>query len=486
MADAVHVPRSDLDAEAAVLSACLLSQDAALEVIELLGPLDFYADANRQIFGAICSTLVAGGNVDVVAIASKLRSDGRLEQVGGSVYLAQLADGTPAVAHVADHAKIVRNLARIRRAGELFQILSIEARVAPIDDADRWLESCETRAFGATAERGGGENTAADYRELSRRCYAQIEAAARSGKPVQGRVSGFHALDDHLGGFQPGEFVVIAGRPGMGKTAFAMQVAESMARDVSEPGLVVVFSLEMSKDQLMLRSFARASATALRQLREGRPPEWSAVSDAAAELAPLPIIVDDQSDITPIRLRAKLRRHLSTLRVAFPKLPLAAIVVDYIQLMGADLIRGGDANRAQEIGQITRALKIIAKEYRTTVFGLSQFRRLAPGKGGERPTLADLRDSGTIEQDADIVIALHRADYYRRPNDPEDPRDGLAEILVLKGRNAGDATHVVSFDGARTAFYNDHHGVLSAPSNGGGHSNGYASPASVDYDARYP
>lgn len=486
MGETQAAPRADLDAEAAVLSAALLEVDAALELIELITPGDFYADANRRVFSAIHAVLADGGTPDVVSVASRLRADGRLEQIGGTPYLAQLADATPAVSHVAEHARIVKNLARIRRAGSTFALLAAEATSAPIDDADAWLERCEQRALGATGERGTGEPTASSYRELAAKAYETIAEASKQGKPRIGRSTGFRKLDDHIGGLEAGDLIILAGRPGMGKTALALQIAEHIASDVSDPGMGIVLSLEMTRDRLMLRSLGRVSGERMRELRIGKPGNWSRVCDATANLSKLPIIVDDDGELTPLKLRAKVRRHLQTLRAACPTMPLGMIVVDYVQLMDADFTRRG-GTRTEELTQITRALKRTAKDFGCTVLALSQFRRPAPGKTAARPELADLRDSGSIEQDADVVLAIHRDDAYRPPH---EKKDGLAELLVLKGRNSGEAVHIVRFDGARTAFFDDQEGepmlpFASATSNGG-HTNGHANEHADDYDQRYP
>ncbi len=477
MADAGGAPRCDLEAEAAVLSAALLSTEAALEAVELLSETEFYADANRRVFAAIAAILADSHEVDVVAVAAALRAENRLEQVGGTPYLAQLCDATPAVAHVADHARIVRNHARVRRAGATFQVLAAEARSAPIDDTDAWLESCESRACWATLERGSAPPTAGDYAELAKEAYEHVAAASHRGLPSLGRSTGFHALDQHLGGLEGGDLIVVAGRPGMGKTALACQMAETIARDAADPGLGIIFSLEMTRQRLMLRSLARVAGEHTRALRSGTPRNWSNVATATQTLGELPIMMDDESGLTPLRLRSKLRRHHATLRGRFPKLPLGIVVVDYIQLMGADTVRRG-GTRTEEISQITRALKLTAKEYNCVVLALSQLRRPPPGKSAPRPELTDLRDSGSIEQDADVVLAIHREDAYRSPGAQPD---GKAEFIILKGRNSGEGIHIVRFDGARTAFFDDYEAAPRLPFTNGG--NGHEQH---QYDARYP
>jgi replicative DNA helicase len=485
-AAATLAPRCNLDAEAAVLSAALLDSDAALELTELLAPEDFYADANRRVFEAILGLLQQGTSVDVVSASARLRDSNRLEQIGGTPYLAQLIDATPAIANLGDHAKLVRDSARVRRAGVTFQRLAAEAKALEIQDTDEWLESCESRACAATVDRGERQATSADYRDLAKACYEQITVASKAGKPTLGRSTGFQKLDEHIGGVEGGDLIVVAGRPGMGKTALALQITETIARDVHAPALGIVLSLEMAKERLMIRSLARVAGERARELRTGRPGNWSNVTEAVHELAKLPIIVDDAPGLTPLRLRSKVRRLHATLRARFPQLPLGVIVVDYIQLMGADDVRRG-GTRTEEISQITRALKLTAKELNCTVLALSQFRRPPPGKSAPRPELGELRDSGSIEQDADVVLAIHRDDAYRKPG--AEP-DGKAELIVLKGRNSGEGVHFVRFDGARTAFFDEYQAAGTLPftngANNGHQHHQQQQQQQHNYDQRYP
>lgn len=471
----VAPPRCDLRAEAAVLSAMLLSEDAALECVELLSPPDFFADANRRIFDAAREVLAEGAHLDVVAVLAKLRLSGRLEQVGGSPYLASIADATPAVAHVADHARIIRDLARLRRAGDLFSALASEAKNADIEDVSAWLESCESRAYQATSDRGDGKPTASDYTELAREAYKEVAEAAQKGRQMLGRTTGFRVLDEHLGGLEAGDLIVLAGRPGHGKTALAVQIAENVAKDASEPAAAIVLSQEMLRVRLMLRSFARHAGETLRQLRTGQPSSWSNLQRAVQGLAGMPIIIDDEKRLTPLKVRAKARRHYNTIRAKNPGIPLGLIVIDYVQLMQADFHERGET-RASEIGRITRELKITAGEFGCAVLLLSQLRRAdkSRAKSGQtpRPTLEDLRDSGSIEADADVVLALHREDEHRAPG---EQTDGIAELLALKGRNSGRGAHELHFDGARTAFFERDH--LSAQND-----IDYGS----EYEERYP
>lgn len=454
-----QVIRADLDAERAVLSAMLLSEDAALEAVDIIAAEHFYADANKRVFEAARSILAEGGHVDVVAVASRLREIGRLQEIGGATYLASLADATPAVAHVAEHAKIVKNQSRIRRALAVFTTLAAEARSNPIEDVDAWLEECEARAYGATCERGDGKPTASGYVELTRDAYQEIAQASRQGRQMLGRSTGFASLDEHLGGIETGDLICLAARPGHGKTALALQVLENVATDRGRPGAGIFFSQEMQRTRLMLRSFARKSGESLRALRTGQPSNWKSVSNAAQALAMLPVVIDDEKRLTPLKVRSKVRRHYNTIRARNPGIDLGIVVIDYVQLMAADSHIKGET-RAGEIGRITRELKILAGEMGCAVLMLSQLRRAdkARGKAGHipEPTLEDLRDSGAIEADSDVVLAIHREDEHREAG--QEP-DGIAKIITLKGRNSGRALHELHFDGPTTSFSEPHAGA---------------------------
>lgn len=459
--------RCDLDAEAAVLSSALLSEDAAVTVVDALDELDFYSHANRLVFQAIRALLHAGTAVDVTSVASHLRMRKQLEAVGGSPYLAQLLEATPAVAHVEEHARIVRSWALVRRAGEAFQVLAAEARSAEIQDVQTWLESAEARAFAATNDTSGRTDNAQSYWELAETVHRQVVEAHRTGQRLVGHSTGFRELDEHTSGFAGGDLVVVAGRPGQGKTALAMQIGENIARTNQA---VVVFSLELTRQQLLLRSWGRLAGVPAKRLAVGQVTDWDRVVASIQELAKLPIAVDDTPGVTPYRVRSGVRRQLSKLRQAHGDLPLGAVIIDYVQLMSDDPGGRPASTRALEIGEITRKLKIFAKEMGCPVIVLSQLKRPVQGTKVRRPEMADLRDSGAIEADADIILAVHREDMYRGP---ETPRDGLADLLCLKSRRGGETTLTFEFDGPTTCF-------RERPE-----PNDYDFPQ-LEYDERYP
>lgn len=446
-------PRADLDAEAAVLSAALLDGGAALEVVDTLEPADFYADANRLIFERIVETVRRDASPDAVTIAAELRAAGTLERIGGTPYIAQLANATPAVAHVRDHCAVIRQLARLRRARNVFGELAAEANAVELGQVDEWFDRAETRAYLATAAKRGVEETAVTYADLALRTYEEIAEAARKREQgadrVWGIATGFRCLDEHLGGLHGGQLVIIAARPGVGKTSLMLQLVESVAQ---QRFAAIVLSLEMTAGELMGRALARRVGVPARQLREGYPGDWQILSRETERLAKLPIVIDDEPDVTPLRVRAKVRRHYATLRQRFPGIGLGAVFVDYLQLMDPDQ---GEArrseNRAVEIGRMTRALKRMAKELDVPVVALSQLRRTEHNAKIRPPQLEDLRDSGCIEQDADVVLFIHREDVYRPP---EEWTHG-AELIVGKARGEATGVHRVRWDGPRTSFYEE-------------------------------
>lgn len=457
--NAPRLPPHNLDAEGAVLSACLLSQEATDEVVTLLGPEDFFADANRRIFGAIGELAREGKNPDIVAVAELLRGANRLAQVGGTPYLAQICDTTPAISNIGEHCRIVAELARVRRAQNVCHRFAAEAYgdVGPVRE---WLATVEHEIYQATASHGEERETVGMYGDIARETFDDVYRWA-SGPGALGTPMGFAALDRHVGGCVGGDLWYIAGRPGMGKTAFVKQVLVNIVEPLTAVGDdlfrengAVMFSMEMSRQQLMLRAIAQRANIRIRELRSGNlsKQQWDAFSAAVAEFDSLPIIIDDAEALTPAKLRGKLRRHIATLRARFPRMKrVAAVGVDYVQLMLADVAT--KQTRNEQIEEISRSLKGLAKTFDTTVLALSQLNR--PDKRltkVPRPGLTDLRDSGALEQDADVVLFIHREDEYRAPAE----RTGDAELIVGKGRNCGTDIHYCKFDGPHTRFYEEH------------------------------
>lgn len=450
MADG-RVPPNDLEAEAAVLSACLLSRDALDEVSDMLRPEHFYAPAHGLVWAAIHRLDGAGGAVDVVTVGQALRAAGELGRVGGSSWLGNLVDATPAVANVREHAEIVTDLARLRaviRAGH--EIASDGYQAAA--KAAEYPQEAEARLWAATSDaapRGGLEPVKAALTQA----FASMADGTQRGS---GTATGLYDLDRLTTGMHRGDLWIVAARPGMGKSAAALGVArhvvEQQVAGVHDRW-AAVFSLEMPKDQLAARMACSEAGVDLARFRDGRlgDDDWKRLTAAAAHLTGLPLHIDDSPGLEVAAIRSRARRLASQAAHAGARLGL--VVVDYLQLMRHPRLDRG-STRDQAIGETTRGLKCLAKELECPVMALSQLNREVDKRTGKyrgRPQLSDLRESGNIEQDSDVVMFIYRADYYRQlDDDPE--RDHKAEIIVAKQRNGPTGKVVVRFEASCARF----------------------------------
>jgi replicative DNA helicase len=443
------VPRHDLDAEGVCLGMALTDHDAALELVELLAPADYYADANRRVHMAIQALAQRGDPVDVTGVVGELRTTKRLEQVGGTAYLARLMEHPWGNLEV--HARTVRNWARVRRAIDVFRRLVAEGTAEAVTDVDGWLDSCERRAFDATTNEAQGRQTTALYADAGAIIQAGWDEVAASSKRTWGLATGFERLDEHTMGMRAGQLWYLGARPGQGKSGFAQQLAEQVAGAGDHEDAVIFMSMEMAREELIVRAVARESGVSHRKIQRCEVETeigFGPISDGTRTLHGLPILIDDEKNLTPLRLRAKVRRHVATLRAKYPRARVRLVVIDYIQLMHDDRQHG---TRAGELGAISRAFKILAGELECTVLALSQLSRPDKTKPPTAPTLFEFRDSGAIEADGDIVLGLHRMDQYRKPG---EERDGVCEVHVLKGRGCGEASFELLFDGPTTRFSN--------------------------------
>lgn len=438
-------PPHDLDAEGAVLSACMLDQQAIDVVAPILREQHFYSEANRRIYEAVIYLYERGTPVDLVTLANRLRETERMAQVGGSSYLAQILNSTPSIGNVETHAKLIiegsqlRTLAmQCRKFAALVYVHKGPAKEL-VDSAgqamfDLALEN-DQRAFVPI----GGEA------EIE---FRRVASAAERGDRLSGLSTGFYRLDGKLGGLHNGDLTIVAARPGMGKTSFVLDVAQNVAqREILPRHGVAVFSCEMPKEQIAMRMMCSRGRVDLGKYRQGflSDRDWTNLTSATAELRDLPIYVDDSSSPTVLELRGKLRRLMAEKQNQGVKIVLA--VVDYIQLM-----TGHGTNREQEVSSISRGLKRLAKELRIPVIALSQLNRAVETRGSKdkRPGLADLRESGAIEQDADNIIFIYRDDYY----DPDTDKRGVAELNVAKQRNGPTGRTLCRFEAAFTRFDN--------------------------------
>jgi replicative DNA helicase len=461
-----RVPPHDLDAEAAVLSAVLIDGLALDKVLEFLQPEHFYSEAHRRIYESCLELRQRSQPVDVVQVASWLRDKGRLEQVGGRAYLTDVLNAAPVVANVAAYGKTIHEKARVR------QLIAICQRVA----AQGYVDYGEAQGFIDEAEQGIYEiartresQSAQKLLDVVKASFKKISQAAERGGKITGVATGFERYDRLTAGLHEGDLSIVAARPGMGKTSFVLNVAVNVAspralvqaddanvRWEDKGSGVVVFTLEMPREQIANRMLCSEAKVDVGKLRAGAlaPGDWPKLTHTASFLGQLPIWIDDSPAITILELRAKVRR----LQAEYDRLDangqhtqkIGLVIVDYLQLMKG---REGLNSREQEISEISRGLKGLAKELRVAVIALSQLNRAVETRSekSKRPQLSDLRESGAIEQDADNICFIYRDEYYNKETTTER---NVAELIVAKQRNGPTGTARVRFDSQYTRFDN--------------------------------
>ena len=432
-----RVPPHNLEAEESLLGAMLLSRDAIAAAVENCGVDDFYKPAHGHIFEAILSLYEQGEPADPVTVADELRRVDLLEAIGGAAVLVSLQANTPATSNAARYARIVEEHALLRRligvAGEI-----AEMGYSLPDDVDEVVDQAESLVFGVAQRRT--VDTLRPIRDLLEDSLDRLEEMFGRGESITGVPTGYTDLDDRLAGLQPSNLVVVGARPGMGKTSFALGLAAHAAMEANVPTLF--FSLEMSHPEIAQRLLSAEARVDQTRLRNGRLQEsdWPKITHAIGRLAEAPIAVDDNPNISVMDIRAKARRMKS-------RDGLGLIVVDYLQLMTG---RSKAENRQVEISEISRNLKVLARELSVPVVALSQLSRNLEMRGDKRPILADLRESGAIEQDADVVMFIYRDELYN----PESPDRGTAEIILAKHRNGPTGKTQLAFLDHYTRFAN--------------------------------
>jgi replicative DNA helicase len=437
------------EAEQAVLGAMLLDQDAALRAAELVSDSMFYQEGHRRLFRAMLALTERRVVIDHVTLRDELGRRGELEIAGGLEYLAELVDAVPTAANIEFHARIVKDKAILRRLIETSTAIITEAYDGH-STANDLLDSAEAKIFQIAQQRGVEGFTR--IKEMLWPTMERIETLQRSGKAITGVPSGFLDLDEMTSGFQPSELIVVAARPSMGKTAFCLNIACNAA---SEGQGVAIFSLEMSKESLVQRMLTSTARVDSHRVRQGtlRDSDFTQLARAAGILQTYQLWIDDTPALALLEMRSKARRLKTDNDVKM-------IIVDYLQLMRSPEYA---ENRVQEISDISRSLKGLARELQIPVIALSQLSRASEQRGGERkPILSDLRDSGAIEQDADLVIFIHRPEYYDRE---DETKRGVAEVMLAKNRNGptGDATlkffrEYTRFDNLSNREEPEHHG----------------------------
>lgn len=422
----------NIDAEKAVLAACILNSDILEEVMMKLKPDNFFRPAHRIIFEAIGDLHGRRIPVDQISLADNLNASGQLEAVGGRSYIVELADNAYALTNWSNHADIVRRTAILRELIYASTQISALAYSAP-DDLDEVVEDAERTLFDVTEKRVS--SSFVKMSTLLNDAFEEISKLAEQKSHMAGVPTGFKDVDDLFHGLRGGDLAILAARPGVGKTSFALNLAVNAAKKGTS---VAFFSLEMSAGQLVQRILCADARVSLSKIRGGYISEgdWGAIADASNRLAQLELFIDDTPGLSILEARAKARRELRSVEPG-----KGLIIIDYLQLMQPQTARR-DGNRAVEVGEISRGLKILAKEMDMPVIALSQLSRAVEMRGKKRPQLSDLRESGSIEQDADIVLFLYRDAYYaNEAASPEDVDKNSAEVIVAKNRH-GDLRSV--------------------------------------------
>ncbi len=426
------------DAEQAVLGAMLLDQDGALRGAQILSDDMFYREAHRRLFRAMVALTERRSVIDHITLRDELTRRGELDSIGGYDYIAELADVVPTAANLEYHARIVREKAILRRLIETATGIITEAYDGHSTASDL-LDQAESRIFQVSQQRRDEGFTR--LKEMLWPTMERIETLQKSGKSITGVPSGFTDLDNLTSGFQPGELTIVAARPSMGKTAMVLNIATHAA---VEGFGTAVFSLEMSKESLVQRMLTAEARVDSQLVRRGmlKDFDYTKLARAAGVLQSCPMWIDDTPALTLLEMRSKARRLKADSDIGL-------IIVDYLQLMRSPEYAD---NRVQEISDISRSLKGLAKELQVPVLALSQLSRASEQRGGERkPILSDLRDSGDIEQDADLVIFIHRPEYYDRE---DESKRGVAEIMLAKHRNGPTGDIHLRFNREYTRFDN--------------------------------
>ena len=459
-----RVPPHDLDAEAAVLSAVMLAQEAFDRVAEFLRPEHFYSGANQRVYEAVLALQNESRPVDVVTVAGWLRDKGLLQQIGGTPYLAQLTDAIPTIAHIETHGRVVREKWRLRRVIATCQDFAAVG-YGDCGDIQGFIDQAEQAIFDLA--RQPESTTVVSLKHAIHGAFGILSEAAKRGGGITGLATGFPDLDKMTAGLHPGDLYIVAARPGMGKTSFVLNLAAQLAepRRVAQEGStdtveqygagVIFFSLEMPREQLASRLLASDARVDVSKLRSGNigKEDWINLTESASKLGHLPLWLDDTPAISLLDVRARVRRLQAEVERKSSDGPKASrlglVCIDYLQLMSG---RPGVNSREQEISELSRGLKQLAKEMGVAVIALSQLNRSVETRTtkDKRPQLSDLRESGAIEQDADTIIFIYRDDYYF----PETTEPDMAELIVAKQRNGPTGKVKLRFNKACTRFEN--------------------------------
>jgi len=431
------LPPQNLEAEQSVLGGILIENDAINKVMEILTPEDFYRDAHRKIYHALINLTARDEPADLITLTNELRKINQLDAAGGASYITSLIDSVPTAANIEYYARIVKEKSILRQLIQTSTEIITES-YQDRSDVESFLDEAERSIFQISENRV--RPSFYPIRDIVKQSFKTLERLYEKKELVTGIPSGFKDLDQITAGFQPSDLIIVAGRPSMGKTAFCLNVAQYAAIEKKVPA--AIFSLEMSKEQLVLRmlcSEAHVEGTRLRTgfLNEG---DWPRLTIAAGNLSEAPIFIDDTAALSVLELRAKARRLKADQG-------LGMLIIDYLQLMKG---RTKIESRQQEISEISRSLKAVAKELNIPVIAVSQLSRRTEERTGMRPQLSDLRESGAIEQDADLILFIYRDEVYNRSED--NPNRGKAEVIIGKQRNGPTGKIELAFLNKFTTF----------------------------------
>ena len=432
------VPPHDIEAEQAVLGSMLTDKDAVISAIEVLKEEDFYRTDNRAIYEAILNLYNRAEPIDIITVKAELESMGKFEQVGGLTYLVSLPDKVPTTANAMKYIKIVEEKSTLRSLIKTANEI-IELGYDPTEDVEDIMESAEKKIFNIMQNKD--KKGYAPIQDILVESFNQLEELYNRKQHITGVPSGFIELDYKTAGFHGSDLVLIAARPAMGKSAFALNIATNAAVRANVP--VVIFSLEMSKEQMVNRILCSEAMVDSNKVRTGKLEEddWTKLAGSIGPLSDSEIYIDDTPGISVSEIRAKCRK----LKI---EKDIGLVVIDYLQLIQGSNKRNG--SREQEISEISRSLKILAKEINVPVIALSQLSRAVEQRPDHRPMLSDLRESGAIEQDADIVMFLYRDDYYNKESEKKD----IAEVIIAKHRGGSLGTVELLWLGSYTKFVN--------------------------------
>jgi len=442
--DTLKLPPHSVEAEQSLLGGLLIDNESSDKVADVITSKDFYRHDHSTIYQHIIKVIESNQPADIVTVAESLEKNDELAAVGGLSYLGLLAENTPAAANIRGYAQIARERSIMRNLVQVGSDIAESAYSPQGRDAQQLLDESEAKIFQIADDGMRAAIGFENIQHLLPKVIKSVEKRMENKGNISGVATGYTDLDNLTSGLQPGELIVLAGRPSMGKTALALNIAENVAIDQKLP--VAIFSMEMSSEQLTTRLIGSVGKVDARKLRSGQDlddDDWEKLTDSLGQLNDAPIFIDEGGALNSYELRARARR------LQRQEGQLGLIVIDYIQLMSAAGGRQSE-NRATEVSEISRSLKSLAKELNVAIVALSQLNRSLESRPDKRPMMSDLRESGAIEQDADVILFIYRDDQYNE----DSPDKGLAEILISKQRNGPTGKIKLTFLGQYTRFEN--------------------------------